>query len=143
MTTDHETIIGAVEEAVRYWERQVAEAEAAAERAQVTLGAARKHHEIARNFLELERQRLAGPSTRRDRFAGSTLRGAAESVIRDMGTATTEQVADALRAGGYLFESKYPGRALHFALMRSKLVKKESSGRYRYVGSEPVQESLI
>jgi hypothetical protein len=118
-----------LEKSVAFYRSEVERAREAVERAQTTLTGAERDLQIALNFLEIERRRLAATNGAKP-YKEMPLRDACVAIVRKKGRATTREIVDALKAGGFEFETEFPGRAIHTALMRAKDVRKVASGTY-------------
>lgn len=127
--------LAAVEKSLHYWEEQAEMAEQAFERARAQLAAAQKKVEIARNYYEMERDRLHPEARASSRFSGMTLREACLTIVGQSGRATIREIVDQLRAGGYELKTKFPGRAIHAALIRAPGVRKAGPGVYEAASS--------
>lgn len=118
----------ALEMTVRFYEGDVNNAREAVEQAQTRLSGAERDLQIALNFLELEKRRLDRSSPAP--FSGMSLGDACASIVRQKGKATAQEIVAALEKGGYKFKTKFPGRAIHTALMHAKEVRKIGPGTY-------------
>jgi hypothetical protein len=121
--------LGRLEESVRFYRQEVDSAREAVERAQTRLAGAERDLQTALNYLELEKRRL-GATSGSAPFSGMSLRDACASIVGQKGRATTEEIVAALEKGGYRFETKFPGRAIHTALMHAPEVIKVAPGTY-------------
>jgi len=86
-------------------------------------------------LLEYERERN-GAQIRLDQdspYRGLSTREAASEVIRRGGVKGTSigEIIEVLKSNGYAFDTKYPGRAVHAALIGASGVEKVN-GRYQW-----------
>jgi len=126
-----------LEQSVRYYEKQLEGAQQAFDRARANLEVAQRNLALAKGFYELEKRRLqpdAGPSTR---FAEVTLREACVTIVIENGRATTAHIVKELRDGGHELRTRFPGRAIHAALIRAPGVRKVGSGLYEATTNPP------
>ena len=91
----------------------------------------------ARELLDLEAKRIDEhlPATK-TLYRGRTLKQAALAVLKESNGAPLApgEIAQRLRDSGYPMVSRFPGRALHAALLKAQNVEKTDSGAYRWVG---------
>jgi hypothetical protein len=129
--------LGPLEESLRYYEKQVQAVEEAFGRAEANLQAAQRNLALAKSFYDLEKRRLhpdAGPSRR---FAGMTLREACVTIVMQSGRATTNQILEQLNEGGHELTTRFPGRAIHAALIHAPRVRKAGPGVYEAASNAP------
>lgn len=113
-----------------YYEQQVQAAQEAFDRAKASLEAAQRNLAVAKSFYDLEKRRLqpdAGPSRR---FAEMALREACVTIVMQAGRATTKEILEQLRDDGRELTTRFPGRAVHAALIRARGVRKAGPGIY-------------
>jgi len=118
-----------LEESVAAYEREVADATRAVEAAKGRLTGAELHLRIAKDFLELERGRFAANSP----LDGLGLKELCIRAIRDKGRATIKEIIEWLGSHGVKLDTKYPGRAIHAALMHATGVKKVAPRTYEAI----------
>lgn len=123
-----------LEATVSRYEREVTDAAHAVDAAQGCLAGAERDLQIARNFLEMERQRLASESP----LTQMRLKEACIFAVRDKGRATIKEIIEWLEKRGYKLEQDFPGRAVHAALIRAAEVRKVEPATY-----EVTQERLL
>jgi len=123
-------------------EEALADAEAKMKEAEEWRDRCQKRLQLARDFLEWEREEwqrkgrqlsLDGESP----YAGLRLRDAAVLVIKERAgrPVTFQEIAHVLASHGYPgVERARPGRALHAALIGAADVEKVASGTYRWRG---------
>lgn len=133
MVESYQSSLGEANEAVREAERQ--------------RGAWEERLKSAKSLLEFERERLGGQLSldSGSPYAGLTLREAALRVIKGrQGRATTlDEVVQVLREAGYRIETRFPGRALHAALIGVQDVEKVAPGTYRWRANGPSRSDEV
>lgn len=111
------------------YRHEVAEAERAVQAVQGRLDGAKRDLEIAENFLVMETERVTNESP----FGQMPLGKAAATIVGEKETATISEIIVALEARGFKFETTFPGRAIHAALMHATGVKKVAPGTYEAI----------
>jgi len=126
---------------VLFYENQVSAAEQELKAAQERLNRRRERLTAAQETLKDLREQFAEETTRTEtgRFAGMRLREAAVLVIKEAGgkAVALATIIQTLNANGYPFNTRYPGRALHAALIGVSDVEKPGGGTYRWRHSPP------
>lgn len=115
-----------LEEGVSRYEREVEDAARVVDAAQTRLVSAQSHLEIAKNFLELERQRFASRSS----LDGVSPKDACTLAVREMGRATIKDIIKWLEQRGFKLDTEFPGRAVHAALLHASEVIKVAPATY-------------
>jgi len=118
-----------LEESVSRYEREVADATRAVDAVQTRLKTAQKHLEVAQNFLEIERQRFASECP----VERMTPKEACALAVQEKGRATIKEIIQWLEKRGVTFDTKFPGRTVHAALLHASGIKKVAPGTYEAI----------
>jgi hypothetical protein len=128
-----------LEHLVTKYEGVLEEAEQALKKAEESRDICKDRLAKARSLLEYERERVGKqiPLDDKSPYAGLALREAAVRVISSHSERpiTSKEITETLQSHGYPLETKYPGRALHAALIGVDEVEKVGPGTYRLRGS--------
>lgn len=120
-----------IEKSVRFYEKQLQSAQEAFDRARANLDVAERNLALAKSFYDLERRRLHPAAAPSRPLAGMTLREACVTIVTQSGRATSNEILEQLRDGGYDLTTAFPGRAIHAALIRAPGVRKVGPGVYQ------------
>ncbi len=126
-------------EGVRQYHAQVTEAEERKKIAESSLEDARQRLAASEQFYKMELQRLGHKEEQvrlllneDTRFAGMSPREACLRLLKERGKLTLDQLAEQLKAGGFVFKKGSPRRIINMALMRVQEVERGPSGIFRY-----------
>lgn len=72
------------------------------------------------------------------RFAGMSPIEGCSVVLQEQGRLTKAEIVAALKEGGFIFDSPYPTKVIHVALMRKPYFRKNDDGTYEYVNKQGV-----
>jgi len=86
--------------------------------------------ERTKTLRDAEAKRLGDTSYR---LAGMSPIEACIAVLKEQGRMTKAEIIAALKEGGFIFDSPYPTKTVHVALMRKPYFKKNEDGTYEYL----------
>jgi hypothetical protein len=107
------------------YRERVADAERAVTAAETRLDGVRKDLQVAEHFLIMETAKVSNQSPRE-----VPLGKAAAAIVEEKGTVTIREIIETLEARGFRLETKFPGRAIHAALLHAPGVRKIAPGTY-------------
>ena len=91
--------------------------------------------ERTKALRDAEAKRLGDGSCR---FAGMSPIEGCSVVLQEQGRLTKAEIVAALKEGGFIFDSPYPTKVVHVALMRKPYFRKNDDGTYEYVNKRGV-----
>ncbi len=135
-TAEKQTLLENLLYLVRAYEGDVQDAEQKLSEAQTYLDGNRTRLEQAKALVADAEERFGEELSvlASSPFAGLSLRDAAQQVIRgaDGKALQDKEIIRRLVEQGFPFETEFPGRAIHAALIRVDEVQKVASGVYRW-----------